>query len=260
VIDEHNLEAPRLRRVGRPWLARLVGAVERAALRQAAMVVAVSEEDAIALQDEYGLRDRPHVAPNGYDAGVLHVDAGRRTSTRRAMGFRDDECVMIFVGDVVYAPNRDAVRALRDQVLPAVLKILPTARLLLVAGPGEPPGASHERATNLGSVPDVAPILNAADVLVAPLWSGGGTKLKVIEALATGLAVVTTPEGVRGLEECRSLDAVRVVDRVEDMPQAVRDLFASYRRAAPPDWFVERFEWKPIGQRLLRALQERGLL
>ncbi|MDP6349000.1 MAG: glycosyltransferase family 4 protein, partial [Chloroflexota bacterium] len=102
--------------------------------------------------------------------------------------------IALFVGDLDYRPNRQAAEWLLEQVAPAVWEGVPEARFVFV-GPGRRPDARDTggRITFTGYVDDVAPHLAAARVIVAPLRSGGGIKLKVLEGMAAGRAVVTTP-------------------------------------------------------------------
>jgi glycosyltransferase involved in cell wall biosynthesis len=111
---------------------------------------------------------------------------------------------ILFVGTLGYFPNEDAVRFLCDEVRPALCAGLGrSVRVEIVGGGGsdavrrlaELPGV-----TLRGHVPDVAPFYAAADVAVAPLRAGGGTRIKILEAFAHRVPVVSTSIGAEGLE------------------------------------------------------------
>ena len=107
---------------------------------------------------------------------------------------------MLFVGPLTYEPNRLAVEWLIEMILPAVRAVLPDTELVVV---GEDRGVrvrgAHRAGVILtGHVPDVAPHYDAATVAVAPLHSGGGTRIKIIEALARSVPVVATSFGSLG--------------------------------------------------------------
>jgi glycosyltransferase involved in cell wall biosynthesis len=109
--------------------------------------------------------------------------------------------VLLFVGALDYGPNVVAVRRLLDEVMPAVLRSRPDA-LLQVVGRGA--GRVRDRRPWLqvhADVPDVAPFLAGASACVVPLTSGGGTRLKILEALAAGVPVVSTAVGAEGLRD-----------------------------------------------------------
>ena len=108
---------------------------------------------------------------------------------------------LLFVGNFYHAPNADAARRLVESIFPGVVKFLPETRLFIV---GENPPVSlsqgaSENITITGRVPSVTPYLDQAALVVAPLRLGGGMRIKVLEALAAGKAVVTTSLAAEGL-------------------------------------------------------------
>lgn len=126
------------------------------------------------------------------------VDAPSRTA-----GVDETPGVVLFVGGFLHPPNIDAALWLAQGILPLVQRRLPGARLQLV-------GSSPPRAIQQLQRPDVevtgyvhslAPYLERAAVVVAPLRSGGGMRVKVLQAMAAGKAVVATPLATEGLHE-----------------------------------------------------------
>ncbi|HSS73974.1 MAG TPA: glycosyltransferase [Gaiellaceae bacterium] len=102
----------------------------------------------------------------------------------------------LFVGNLDYYPNGDAVRWFATGVLPALRALAPAPFRVLVAGNGAaPPELEHA-----GAVRDLRPCYAAADVVIVPLRAGGGTRIKILEAFAHGVPVVSTPIGAEGLE------------------------------------------------------------
>jgi glycosyltransferase involved in cell wall biosynthesis len=99
--------------------------------------------------------------------------------------------VLLFVADFTYAPNREGLRFLADEVLPIVWQSRPGVRLL-VAGRGGVAPPSEERIELLGFVEDLRSVYKRADAAVVPLLHGGGSPLKFVEALAYGVPVITT--------------------------------------------------------------------
>jgi polysaccharide biosynthesis protein PslH len=152
-------------------------------------VLCVSAEDL----DRFGpITRRGLLVPNGVDEGLFDIDAS----------LPDDELVL-FVGKYDYEPNRlGASRFLRDG-WPLVAGRRPAARLRLVgaAMPAELERLVREaeRVEAVGEVGDMFAELSSAAVSVVPIWHGGGTRLKVLEALAAARPVVGTPLGVSGI-------------------------------------------------------------
>jgi len=114
----------------------------------------------------------------------------------------------IFVANFAYEPNRNGLAFLLSEVFPRVWSQLPHARLMLVgAGLDQPPSADP-RVQALGFVDDLAGVYAHARVAVVPLLQGGGTPLKLIEALAYGLPVLATPRAVAGLDVHYGVDCL----------------------------------------------------
>jgi len=109
---------------------------------------------------------------------------------------------LLFVGNFYHPPNADAARRLIDSIFPSVQRWFPDARLFIV---GENPPADlnplhSENILITGRVPDVTPYLDQAALLVAPLHLGGGMRIKVLESLAAGKAIVATSRATEGLD------------------------------------------------------------
>jgi len=109
---------------------------------------------------------------------------------------------ILFVGSFTHPPNVDAARRLIERIFPLVLAQVSDASLDLVGGGAVPhfSGARSERVRVTGPVPKVSPYLNDAAVVVVPLRLGGGMRVKVLEAMAAGKAVVASPLAVEGLD------------------------------------------------------------
>jgi polysaccharide biosynthesis protein PslH len=105
----------------------------------------------------------------------------------------------VFVASFTYLPNRGGLRFLLDEVMPLVWQQLPRAQLALVGGGLQQPPSDDPRVQTLGFVPDLRDAYANASCAVVPLLEGGGTPLKLIEALAYGLPVVATPRAAAGL-------------------------------------------------------------
>jgi glycosyltransferase involved in cell wall biosynthesis len=113
---------------------------------------------------------------------------------------RDDDS-LLFIGNLNHPANRHAVRHARDEIVPRVRQRRPTATLTVV---GQRPSAGEVDGDTAGVkltglVDDVVPYLDAAAVFIAPIRTGGGMRVKVLEALSSGKAVVAYPEALDGI-------------------------------------------------------------
>ena len=198
VLDAHNVESELLRRMAIEapnaahrlrfaWEARKTAAWEARAARAARAVCVTSDLDA-ATFEQLGARELV-IVPNGVDCRQIPYAEPADTPT------------LIYVGHYGYQPNAAAAIELVNEVLPRVRAARADARARIVGR--DPTPALRGRAGGAvevtGTVADVLPHLREAGVLVVPLRSGGGTRLKILEALAAGVPVVSTPLGVEGL-------------------------------------------------------------
>jgi glycosyltransferase involved in cell wall biosynthesis len=140
------------------------------------------------------------------------------------------EPVAIFVANFAYTPNRSALEFLLGQVLPRVWEQLPEARLLLAGGGLEHPPSGDPRVRALGFVEHLAGTYAQARCAVVPLLQGGGSPLKLVEALAYGLPVVATPRAVAGLDVRDGVDCL-----VAEGPQAFADTLVQVLRDGAPE-------------------------
>lgn len=205
--------------------ARRTAAWESAAWAAATACATVTEEDAAVMR---AARPdlRVEVVPDGADL----LDAGPTEPAPRD----GDRPVVAYVGNFAYEPNVDAARHLVLDVLPAVRAAGADPVVWLV---GNAPGAEVSALGDgdaavlvTGAVPDVRPYLAAADVVAVPLRVGGGVKVKVLEALAAGKAVVTTPVGAQGLRSAVDAGALVVAEGAGDLGEAVAGLLADGAR------------------------------
>ena len=185
--------------------------------RRAAALVAVSEDEA-AIMRALAPSARVAVAPNGVD-----VDAVKPTPPGDAV---------LFVGLLSYAPNQDAMQWFARDVLPSV----GTTAEVLVAGrdPGPALGMLARGPAPLrllGFVDDLAPLYARAAVFVNPMRGGGGTRLKMLGAMAAGKAIVSTTVGAEGLGLTPERD-VLLADTAPAFAAAVRTLLVDRERAA----------------------------
>jgi glycosyltransferase involved in cell wall biosynthesis len=206
VFDDHNCEYLLQQRafltdVRRParWIAAGYSFIqwqrlrrhEATICRRAELVIAVSEVDATALR-RIAPGVTPLVIPNGIHVAEYAGFAGRASLQQPAF---------VFTGTLDFRPNVDGLLWFAQEVWPRIQAALPEAHFYVV---GRRP---HARLSPLaqqpgivltGAVPDTRPYIGAAAVYVVPLLVGGGTRLKLLEAMAMGRAIVSTPLGAEG--------------------------------------------------------------
>lgn len=162
------------------------------------------------------------------DASHVHVVPNGANPHRECDGRMEDPATMLFVGNLAHFPNIDAVSYFWDAIWPDIQHRHDDARFI-VAGRSAPLElqALHdgERCIVTGPVPDLAPIYERASLVIVPMRLGSGTRIKVLEALAHGKAVVSTSIGVEGLDLRSGVDVV-VADERDAFAQACSRLLA----------------------------------
>jgi glycosyltransferase involved in cell wall biosynthesis len=174
---------------------------EREALRSAEMVVVTCEEDRLAAAAAGARQVR--VVPNGARPDLLDIPPGGAER-------------LLFVGWGGHTPNRDALAWWIEEVVPE----LPEGTVLQVAGAGWEGFLDHPGLRFHGFVEDLRRLLAGA-LVVVPLRVGGGTKLKMIDAMAAGRAIVTTPVGAEGLPLRDGVEAL-IRDTATGIASAIR--------------------------------------
>jgi glycosyltransferase involved in cell wall biosynthesis len=221
---------------------------ERVVLQGASRVVAVSRDDAALMKERFGVSDAA-VVDNGVDVNYFASSATAR---------RPDPKQILFLGSLDWRPNLDGIDALLARVMPQVLAAEPDAHLSIV-GRDPPPALirrlRRERNVELhADVPDVRPYLARSAVMAVPLRIGGGSRLKILEAIASGVPVVSTRIGCEGLifEPGRDLS---VVEGEDQMAAALVETIRNPARAAE---MVKRgrtvidahYDWSRLADRL----------
>jgi glycosyltransferase involved in cell wall biosynthesis len=228
------------------WLLNAVRRAEEEALRRAAFTSCVSIEDEREFRRRYPKDGKRYVlAPNGVDCRRFSVlTLGERRRLRRAVGLGGEPVVLFLASG--HPPNAEAARFILDHLAPA----LPDVVFLLV---GQVCGwfVAHPCPPNtllLGIVPDPVKnfLLQVADAAVNPMFHGSGTNIKLLDYLAAGLPVVTTPLGARGFRHL--LEEVLVVCEPEEFARGLSELLEKpreleQRAVRSHELALEHFDW-----------------
>ena len=180
---------------------------------------------------------------NGVDSQFFSADAARPNP------FRAGEKSIVFTGAMDYWPNIDAVRWFSSEILPMIRKTWPGLRFYIV---GRNPDVSVQSLSSegivvTGTVPDVRPYLQHADVVVAPLRLARGIQNKILEAMAMGRPVVASGACVSAIQAQANVDIVSA-ESAADYATAISELLSDPQRArrlgaAARDCVVRRYSW-----------------
>jgi glycosyltransferase involved in cell wall biosynthesis len=235
IFDMHNIESDLARRMAEAepvWrfgrrrrmldVAGRLAAAEQRIQGAASAIWVCSRQDqdrwkALTGQDAY-------VVPNTIPPLAEAMPLRRRNGTIRPS--------LIFVGHLRYAPNRRAVQELCSQVLPALRRARADTHLTIA---GRDPGRRVKRLAKpdvriVPNATELSALLSKADITVIPLREGGGTRIKILEAIASGVLVVATDLAVEGLELEHGRHFIRA-ETGQQMADAVMGLIADPARA-----------------------------
>jgi glycosyltransferase involved in cell wall biosynthesis len=226
-------------------------AYERAACREAGHIVAVSDADAELMHSMFGVGKVTQV-PTGVD-----IEYFARPAENPQIAD------LVFVGSMDWLPNEDGVTYFVREVLPLIRRRRPECKFAIV---GRTPPESILKLGRItpgvlvtGTVKDVRPYMWGASVSVVPLRIGGGTRLKIYEAMAAGLPVVSTVIGAEGLE-VHPPDDIRMADDPKGFAAHCLELLEDERRsrqlaARAQDMVEANYSWDRVAELFARVLE-----
>lgn len=256
IIDTHNIDSLVLRRYSeslrglRSWYARRTAsrldAHEATVFGEADMVLVCSDTERELIHRAVP-GARVEVVPNGVDSSNEFLPAEGAT----------DPDLITFFGRLDYYPNADAVNWFVNDVFPLVLDAEPATRLLII-GPGA--GGTlkllektHPNVRFAGVVDDLRGTVGRSALVAVPLRMGGGTRLKILEALSLARAVVSTSIGAEGLELTPGHDIALADDArrfAEEVVRLIRDPASAQELGRRGRETVKRlYDWSIIEER-----------
>jgi len=222
---------------------------ERSIVQRFQHVIAVSDHDRD-LMSAWTEPSRVSVVPTG-------VDLKQYTPQKSD----DQSSLVVFVGAMDWVPNIDAMEYFCSEIWPKVLAEMPGARFRVVGR--NPDARVHKLASSsveiTGRVPSVLDHLREAAVVVVPLRIGGGTRLKIYEAMAAGKAVVSTSVGAEGLDVHNGRDITLVDDPGRFAESVVKLLLDTQRRhqyEVAAAELAAQYDWPTVGQRFAQVLSK----
>ena len=260
LLNAHNVESALLRRKAEGMNK---GPVKRYFLNQAERleqfewmvvsrvnhIVTCSEEDR-SIITSLAPGTSVSVVPNGVDTIFYKPDVLSEVNSSR----------LGFVGGMNWFPNKDAIIWFDEKIIGKIHQHDPTIVLDVVGRDDGGMRLQHQHSIKMhGFVDDVRPYVQNAAVVIVPIRIGGGTRLKVLEAMSMGKAIVTTSIGVEGIRVEHGTH-VLIADTPEDFAQCVSRVqkdegLRNRLGKAARELVCARYQWKAIGESLLNAYQ-----
>ena len=267
VVRAHNLEHEIWSRIGErgPWhlrpvyrsLARRLYRFEAEHIRTCDLLLPITQRDARAFVDGMDYRGPLHAVPVGYDATAPQVRLGHRLS--------ELPFAISFIGSLDWAPNVEGLRWFLREVWPGLRAAFPELEFHIAGRktPREILALRMPGVTIHGEVPNCEAYLRRFPLTVAPILSGSGTRVKILDAMRAGRAVLTTSMGLEGIDAVDRQE-VLICDAPADFVEQLRYLrevpgALDRLGAAAETLLCDRFDFARIGYGLAREIRERRL-
>ena len=276
VVDEHNVEYMILKRCAqiehnyrkkiifldqsqkmKSYEARQIGKFTR--------YLAVSEDDKNILERLIQGKIKGEVIPNGVDTEFFKtIDDRPETIDQESKSQVSSLESLVFTGSLDWLPNEDAVLFFCKEILPLIWRSNPEAKFYVV-GKGATQkllelSQQDKRIVMTGRVDDVRPFIAKSQVFVVPIRVGGGTRLKILEAMAMEKAVVSTTVGAEGIQHTKGKD-ILLADEPQDFADKVVSLLNNPSKRqemgeAGRELVCRLYDWNIIGERLNAIYRE----
>ena len=273
IFDEHNVEASLFETIRcsvsslRSWARKKlhlpqIKFTENDLIVKSDQVWVCSEQDKNSLKNLYGAISHIYLVPNGIN--LKYYESVRLGKCEPSSGLGKSQLNILFTGHFGYVPNSEAAELLINQIYPKIIKVYPDSRLLLVGrGATQFMYDAAQQNYNIivtGEVEDIRPYLAAASVMVVPLYKGGGTRFKILEAFAAGCPVVSTTKGAEGLNAENGMHLL-LGDDVDSMIEAIVKLWldrALQEKLANNayDLVQSKYSWEAVAENIKLAIAD----
>jgi glycosyltransferase involved in cell wall biosynthesis len=229
--------------------------MEKIAYKCATLVLTVSQKDRMLLARDGIMPSKIVVIPNGVDVAMFSQQKNK-DEARNHYDLKDFFRV-IFVGNMTYSPNQEAVRLIETKIAPKISREIRNVVFIMVGRkPPRLPATSNMLFT--GVVPNITRFLSASDVAIAPLLHGSGTRLKILEYLSCGLPVVSTSVGIEGLNVEDGVHLL-IEDDLDEFSAKVIELLRDEKLRkslghSGRELVTKEYDWHEIGKILSSSL------
>ncbi|HCB48454.1 MAG TPA: hypothetical protein DEP47_02735 [Chloroflexi bacterium] len=255
IIDTHNVEYYRFKQASSPFWP-LIAIFELLAYTIADQVICVSEIDKALIQSTFKVpTQKLHVAPNGADIATLSDYAPDTKNVKKSLGLEPEQALILFYGSLNYSANKHAVDIIIDEICPRLRELHMNWRIV-IAGAGAEDYFQHgpkklpPEILFAGFVDDLVAVIRSSNVVIAPLMSGSGTRLKILESVACHRRVISTPIGAEGLERDVFGSSLIIQNNWDDFANCIANILDLDPEVLPGPDFMERYDWNHIFDRL----------
>lgn len=256
IYHAHNVEYLLRRQKNNIIIALMTRLAEAAILINSDLTFSVSEVDALNFKRIYGVK--PRILPNGADIETFdRVTDEEILSVRKRYNLNGK--LVLFMGMTAFKPNKEAVDFIINDVFPPLVEKMHDIKLVVIGGK-----VNYRRSwlINPGTIPftEVPAFVKACDVCVAPIFTGSGIRIKILEYMAAGKPVVSTEKGAEGIN-VKDGDNILVADNENEFIEKIicllkNHLFAEQISSAGMSLVRKDYSWKGIIRDFNKTLNE----
>jgi glycosyltransferase involved in cell wall biosynthesis len=263
ILHAHNIEYQRFRDMGKWWWP-LLKILELSVSRHADLLLFKTPEDLSHASKVFGFDPlKAMVVPFGINLSAPPDPSRKPIASslirqRHAVG--EDERILLFTGTLDYAPNAAALEDLVTVIIPMLERMCGTPFRVIVCGRIRDPryaylrDLAHPKFTYAGEVDDLGSYLLSADLFLNPVCTGGGIKVKTMEALSHNLTVISTEHSARGIDKQVTGDKLQVVADHDWSAFCERIVRSLEIKSDTPMIFYERYGWASITDSVARRI------
>lgn len=255
IVDTHNVEFLRFRQASSPFWP-FVAILELITYTIADHIICVSEVDKASIQTTFRVPEyKLNVAPNGADIATLSDYSPNTNKVKQSLGLQPDQAMILFYGSLNYSANKQAVDIIIDEICPRLRQLHKNWRIVIVGAGSEDYIRNHPEKLSpeilfTGFIADLAAVIRSSNVVIAPLISGSGTRLKILESVACHRRVISTPIGAEGLDLDVFGPSLLIHQNWDEFACCIANNLDLDPEVLPDPKFFECYDWNHIFDRL----------
>jgi glycosyltransferase involved in cell wall biosynthesis len=250
IYHSHNVEYLLRKEKSTVFTSWLTKFAEKTIMKNVDVPTAVSQKDVEGFEKLYNLK--PVILPNGVDVEKFEkIPESKIAEIKEKYHLPTNEKLVLFMGVTDYKPNKEAIEFLMNDVFPLIHEKFTNCKLVIIGGKID---YEKEWLINPGSIPfeDVPSFVKCCDICVSPIFSGSGTRLKILEYMAASKPVISTTKGAEGLGATDKKD-ILIANSSNTFVEAMHTLLSDGVTAAElaekgKALVVQKFDWKKVFQ------------
>ena len=245
------------------WFWQMLYVYEKWTYKIADLVIFVSDVDRQKAIYEFDLDEsKTLLTPYGIETTeVPSAISNSQSAIRNLYGINQEDKILLFFATMSYAPNYEAVEFINDKIYPLLKQIEGFKFKILICGKNLPQHIQHKLSDKTeikycGFVEDINSYINAADMMINPILSGGGVKTKAIDTLAMNQTVISTKTGAEGIDPTVCGNKL-IITPDNDWNAFVNAIISTIdKRENIPATFFETYSWTNIIEKLSLRLEK----